>query len=480
MRGSEELIQKNQRRVQRLLEEVQTIKKLKPDDVTKTALLKEINFEKECKKPNSTIETRAVARLATHPLLKQKITSIKDAIKAFKEARKNNTEQETKKEETIMASQDSDIRENISKQPEKPCKQGIAKQKLKAVVTKPEEGSSEHLSRKTLPKDNPCISSNQRSKVAALSAQKKGQVQASPVFPEPSADKKPTHSPEKTIDDKPENAMQGVLEKTIDDKSEKATHGVLEKTIDDKSEKAMHIDVEKTIDDKSENPMHSAPEKTVDDKPQNAMHSVPEKTIDDSESDNRLEKKTSPLRISESDLSDMEDSGKEDKEYFDDSTEERFYKKGFDFAETSSDSDDDFFLGKVRQTKQKKSHKNSSKKKAEKEIQPKESAKSLEGSMAPKTRKLESQFCGSLSVTKQKPPFKKSEPRFQPIRNRNAVPQGNKPTEKPQPQPTRRSTAVKMPGKPEPALHPSWEASKKRKEQSQIAVFQGKKIVFDD
>lgn len=30
-------------------------------------------------------------------------------------------------------------------------------------------------------------------------------------------------------------------------------------------------------------------------------------------------------------------------------------------------------------------------------------------------------------------------------------------------------------------LHPSWEASRKRKEQqSKIAVFQGKKIIFDD
>ncbi|KAF5893195.1 serum response factor-binding protein 1 [Clarias magur] len=41
---------------------------------------------------------------------------------------------------------------------------------------------------------------------------------------------------------------------------------------------------------------------------------------------------------------------------------------------------------------------------------------------------------------------------------------------------------VRKAGKPfQQALHPSWEASKKRKEQqSQITAFQGKKIKFDD
>lgn len=60
-----------------------------------------------------------------------------------------------------------------------------------------------------------------------------------------------------------------------------------------------------------------------------------------------------------------------------------------------------------------------------------------------------------------------------------AFPQAPKFVKKPQAG-RNRNSMMKSQGKPEPTLHPSWEASRKRKAQSQIAVFQGKKIVFDD
>ncbi|EDL09926.1 serum response factor binding protein 1, isoform CRA_b, partial [Mus musculus] len=49
-KGTEDALLKNQRRAQRLLEEIHAMKELKPDVVTKSALSDDINFEKTCKK----------------------------------------------------------------------------------------------------------------------------------------------------------------------------------------------------------------------------------------------------------------------------------------------------------------------------------------------------------------------------------------------------------------------------------------------
>ncbi|XP_019410803.1 PREDICTED: serum response factor-binding protein 1 isoform X2 [Crocodylus porosus] len=62
-KGSEDVVLKNQRRAQRLIEEIHAMK------------------------PNCTTVDRAIARLAAHPLLKTKIADIKAAVKAFKAAR---------------------------------------------------------------------------------------------------------------------------------------------------------------------------------------------------------------------------------------------------------------------------------------------------------------------------------------------------------------------------------------------------------
>ncbi|XP_006764460.1 PREDICTED: serum response factor-binding protein 1 [Myotis davidii] len=91
-KGTEDALLKNQRRAQRLLEEIHAMKELKPDIVTKSALGDDINFEKICKKPESTATERAIARLAMHPLLKKKIDMLKAAVKAFKDARQNDAE----------------------------------------------------------------------------------------------------------------------------------------------------------------------------------------------------------------------------------------------------------------------------------------------------------------------------------------------------------------------------------------------------
>ncbi|XP_078221955.1 serum response factor-binding protein 1 isoform X2 [Callithrix jacchus] len=96
-KGTEDALLKNQRRAQRLLEEIHAMKELKPDTVTKSALGDDINFEKICKKPDSTATERAIARLAVHPLLKKKIDVLKAAVQAFKDARQNVAEVESSK-----------------------------------------------------------------------------------------------------------------------------------------------------------------------------------------------------------------------------------------------------------------------------------------------------------------------------------------------------------------------------------------------
>uniref|UniRef100_A0A8C6LXS0 Serum response factor-binding protein 1 n=1 Tax=Nothobranchius furzeri TaxID=105023 RepID=A0A8C6LXS0_NOTFU len=84
-KGKEADVERNQRRAERLLEEVHCMKKLLPDLVTKTALQKNLNFEQVCKNPKATLSDRAVARIATHPQFNKKIESIKAAVKSFKE-----------------------------------------------------------------------------------------------------------------------------------------------------------------------------------------------------------------------------------------------------------------------------------------------------------------------------------------------------------------------------------------------------------
>ncbi|KAM5194573.1 serum response factor-binding protein 1 isoform 2-T2 [Mantella aurantiaca] len=511
-KGTEELIQKNQRRAQRLLEEIHTIKKLRPDDVTKTALQKEINFEKVCKKPNSTVETRAIARLATHSLLKQKISTIKDAIKAFKEARKIAVEQEDKTEETSKPDESTQIMRTDT---EKKCEQKKTKKNHKAEntnteVTKAEDKSLGNPTCKTLNTEADLVASNRRTaenipgsqngqKTTSLLAETKllesvPEKPASLTAPKVSSERKlvvgipeKPSSPTVTKVSSERKPMVGIPEKPSSPTvPEVSSEGKLVVVI---PEKPSPLTVPKVSPERK--PMVGIPEKpsspTV---PKVSSEKKPVVGIQDKqavenkvENKSRLGKKT-PVHESASDSSDIEDSDKEDKEYFDDSTEERFYKQSSGFEDSDSDSEDDFFLGKVRQTKRKKSSKNPEDK-VEKEKLPTEATKPSAGSMegrkgntAPKTVKLDSVFCNSLSNIKQKSSFMKRETKLPPVKNMKAVvPQAPKWAKKPQ---AARNSTVKSQRKPETALHPSWEASRKRKEQSQIAVFQGKKIVFDD
>ncbi|NWI54525.1 SRFB1 protein, partial [Calyptomena viridis] len=191
----------------------------------------------------------------------------------------------------------------------------------------------------------------------------------------------------------------------------------------------------------------------------------------------------------------IDDSDQEhpsEKEYFDDSTEERFYNESSD---SDSDSNDDFFIGKVKRKKKVAAVTNISSTKEKDRLQKniaKKEKSTVSGTVQdliieerkPPTKaiKLESVFCSSLSTSNQKSQNRRRNTRDKPLRNGRTGFLKNEPQLTKQP--FAKASGIKCDNKKtrlEQPLHPSWEASRRRREQiSQITAFQGKKIKFDD
>ncbi|XP_030049393.1 serum response factor-binding protein 1 isoform X2 [Microcaecilia unicolor] len=396
-KGTEDAVLKNQRRAQRLLEEIHAMKRVKPDNVTKSALRDEINFEKVCKKPDSSIDDRAIARLATHPLLKKKIADLKAAVKAFKDARrKQSTVQQSGEPNSTKVSDQQEMAQNCSSDIQIESKQN----------------------------DN-----------------KRAKVDAQRVI---------------SMDNKMPN-------------------------MDIQDQKLLEKETTSTPDDISAQTIESQmPLQTETEEKEPAIQKQQKLTL------------SSRLETSKKTEGGSEDSDGEEQEYFDDSTEERFFKQSS--GPDDSDSNDDFFIGRVRRTKKKKVDSNASSAQGKgdqmlkcltNEVKhfdcrgmPSEEPENSKASG--KAAKLESVFCSSLSVSKQKSISKqRTVSGHLPKNRKTASLQQCKPQITKQ-QPSK-GPAVKQERRKEQPLHPSWEASKRRKEQlSQITVFQGKKITFAD
>ncbi|XP_067424901.1 serum response factor-binding protein 1 [Emydura macquarii macquarii] len=402
-KGSEDVVLKNQRRAERLLEEIHAMKEIKPDQVTKLALGREINFEQVCKKPNSTATDRAMARLATHPLLKTKIADIKAAVKAFKDARRKPTK-----------TQSSDEHKSEGQLSQKPklmqhSNSSIANQTLTLVLKQQEEKTKENVKTAT------------------------------------------------TIENK-QICERECEEKTLEIER---TDSLGDLSLQDAGKHAIVQDqTEKTVDWPKRKKLTSANKFRI-------------------------------TNESNSDVSDLEEF--DNKEYFDDSTEERFYNQSSDSED--SDSNDDFFIGKVKKKKKKAADSDLSSVKEKKglketllnktkdsKIMLMQDVNTEESKPSAKAMKLESVFYNSLSRSNQKSKNMKRNIRDQTSRNRRPAFPKNEPWIK-------RKQLANAAGKKcenkkehvEQPLHPSWEASKKRREQvSQITAFQGKKIKFDD
>ncbi|XP_062455677.1 serum response factor-binding protein 1 [Rhea pennata] len=397
-KGSEDLILKNQKRAERLIEEIRAMKEIKPDQVTRLALRKEVNFESVCRKPNSTATERAIARLATHPILKSKIADLKAAVKAFKDARK------------------------------KPA--------------------NTHLSIKDKSEEYP----------------------------------KSAQPPNSNLDDQVVKVVQN--QQACEDKTKTSTK------IGANTEKELcESDYEQKIvgSEKACSPKEAS------------LQAVEGRAVTQNNGGKKFDylKRKKPISMNKftatkesvGDVSDLEQLNEE--EYFDDSTEERFYNQTSD---SDSDSNDDFFIGKVKRKKKiaavsdfssinEKNRPQGKPLKKEKNAVPR-TARDLvreEGKLHAKAEKLESVFCSLLSAPNQKSQNRRNT-EDQPLKNRRTA------FPKKEPQLKKQQFAevagIKCKNKKavlEQPLHPSWEASKKRREQmSQITAFQGKRIKFDD
>ncbi|NXU95365.1 SRFB1 protein, partial [Xiphorhynchus elegans] len=401
-KGSEDLKLKNQKRVERLIEEIHAMKEIKPDEVTRLALRTEVNFESVCKKPNCTATERAMARLATHPTLKPRFVELKAAVKAFKDARKNpDKATPLKKDKSEEQPKAAHINSNLDDQtPELAQKQQGCEHKTK-LSTKIETGRMA---------EEVCQSASEQKTVEMERAHAAGESSFQAV------------------------EMQVVSENKTDKK----------------------VGYQKRRENMSMNKLNTIKE-----------------IIDDSDQDHPSEK-----------------------EYFDDSTEERFYNESSD---SDSDSNDDFFIGKVKRKKKIAAVASLSstkeKDRLQKNIVKKEKstvpgrAQDLvmdEGKPPAKAIKLESVFCSSLSTSNQKPQNRRSLHIFIEVHDALFCTCTGflKNEAQLKMQPFAKASGVKCDSKKaclEQPLHPSWEASRRRKEQvSQITAFQGKKIKFDD
>lgn len=444
-KGNEADVERHQRRAARLLEEVHSMKNLSPDLVTKTALQKKLNFEQVCKNPESTISDRAVARIATHPQFNKKIESIKAAVKTFKEERMMDLKQESK-----------------------------------AKAKKPAE------------------------KKAPPSQDKKGKM-------ENEKNKRDGTSDLQETADKAEGL--GICENAegaagMEKPASSAGAADIHKQAKPRSASVKSVGVKDAVKDK---PQSNAEEKNPGLQPASAaLHE----------------------RAEAEEESDVELSDDEEKEYFDDSTEERFHRQS---SQSESDDEDDFFVGKVSKFKKKKQkgvEKEGEDKGKEAKKDSTENAKTsdklqseldkLESRLKSRATSHQSVFCSSLTGTKAERgggrflgrgkarggsclnrDFSK-QAKFQ-NKEQGASKFGSKYSKRSfegkGPQFDEKGSAFAGRGRGrgggdvrremdrsgrggfshQPALHPSWEASKKRKEQQgQIMAFQGKKIKFDD
>ncbi|NWU50193.1 SRFB1 protein, partial [Dromas ardeola] len=395
-KGSEDLKLKNQKRVERLIEEIHAMKEIKPDEVTRVALRTEVNFESVCRKPNCTATERAIARLATHPILKPRFVELKAAVKAFKDERKDT-----------------------------------------AKATPSKKAKSEEQ-----PKSAQDFNSNLDDQALKLAQNQQG------------------HKPKMSMKRETDRAAEELCESEAEQKTvEMESYAPEESSF-------QAVEMQAVTQNKTE-----------------------KKTGYQKSKENMSMNKLNTIKKNPSDGSGQEHPNEE---YFDDSTEERFYNQSSD---SDSNSNDDFFIGKVKRKKKIAADTGLSsakeKDRLQKNIVKKEkntapgTAQGLimeEGRPHAKASKLESMFCSSLSTSDQKSQHRRRNTKDQPLKiGRTALLKKEQQLKK---QPFAKAADIKCDNKKarlEQPLHPSWEASKRRREQmSQITAFQGKKIKFDD
>ncbi|KAL0961773.1 hypothetical protein UPYG_G00331560 [Umbra pygmaea] len=381
-KGAEKDLERNQRKIARLLEEVQVMKSLTPDSVTKAALQKQLSFEIVCKDPKSTATDRATARIATHPQFSNKIDVIKAAIQAFKDERMatiNNEQKPGENESVKKVKVTEKLKDNAEKESvDKGDKEGGQENKEE---TEKYEVPTESQSLRA--KESAVIFNHSYTKEAST-AESKGSLLENLESPTENLESPAENleSPAENLESPAENLespaenLESPAEnlespaENLESPAENLESPIENLQADSKSEMSEAL---KTLIDpttpftleapqiapikKIETQKHT-PRKTVETTPRLTMDKpAPRKTKtlkppkDSKRNEQDLKKQDESMREDDEDdgESDLE-SSEDDGEYFDDSTEERFQKEALNSEERDND---DFFLGKVTKFKKK-------------------------------------------------------------------------------------------------------------------------------
>ncbi|XP_069749790.1 serum response factor-binding protein 1 isoform X3 [Narcine bancroftii] len=460
-KGSQDAIMKNLRRAERLLEDIHTmkpysedfneipmsfqapvntglelsnaphalpmfqpepfIKDLKPDSVSRAALQTELNCEEVCKRPSSSTEERAVARIASHPLVSKKIAAIKAAVNSFKNREKNQSS--LHEPQLKMGSLSQSRTEEISHGQIN----AVTEDKTMIEISQDTGATLDKFEHEAL--NEKCFSNEDISKVQAAGSASILQVT--------NKTKSKPKQPNQTSTARDKSEPQG--SKCFINKEASKLQDAECASISQVTRKTMHTE------------MGTDKKVQVSIKVQN----------------------TNPIE---------DDAIIEEKEYFDDSTEERFHNK----SSSDESGDDDFFIGKVKRTNKKKHEFDPTSDVNDEKEDEISMPSSLKGRRSNSNRehnsreqiKFGSLFCNNLSNSN---PLQLKSSLQESIKNRkSAVFQKRSNTEKLSFHERSQRRPGKAIPKPQQSLHPSWEASRRRKEQNQILAFQGKKIRFDD
>ncbi len=468
-KGQESEVKESQEKAAEIIKEIKALRSLKLDQVTKTALQENVDLEKDLQDPQASPVDRAIAHIATHSRFINKLQKVKEAIKEER-AKAAEAEQKTDKLDMVQSKNEDEEPAEEDEESEEELKEDEEPENDHKSVHREDSGDvvEEKFNRPT-------------SEIHTSSVAEPTESTDSDLVKVP---------PSKIITTSPEKS------KSVEIKSQKAEATVLNvKSSTQKSSTVSKMNIVKASKEMETTLM-----------PQKKKY-LPETKRDEAKKDEE-----------ESDLSDEE----EEKEYFDDSTEERFHKQS---SQSEESDDDDFFLDKV--SKFKKCKINQSKVEEKKSELPKTDKEATGKSHETNLGKFQSVFCSVLSkssVSSQKAkvgsqsdgprpprfqnqrkgpegrmkasqykgqdlcadrrmgPFKPNRQTFKVAEQKQAGPSGAR-RGRPQFEQKRnpRGPPGRMSDPPQQSLHPSWEASKKRKEQlAQITVFQGKKIRFDD
>ncbi|XP_061172149.1 serum response factor-binding protein 1-like [Saccostrea echinata] len=437
-RGPEKLLEKNKRKAERLVEEVQVLKDLKPDGIAKYAIGHTISFTDVCREPKASLETKALARLTDHKILQ-------DSVKEFRR-----DHEDWMSLAAFLMSRNSGRR--IKKQKPNRVDKIITNVKAGEVLVKSylqnrlegEEEGLDKVQKLNAGKKNPDNSKQEHTDTLA-----------NPSFPGDGggSDMESGLNEEESEEYSEEDSFNS--EELSGNESEKLQAETLPKSI------VQRDSVKSSTKTSNKNKQIHKKEEKQDSK--NSEMVIKKLNMDDLDSESEIPTDSVPSFLTGEDKSKSPD------------TETKRHKKKDAFFVTSDDSDGEDEDDNPEDSYRLKGD-NSDEEEEELERGKHAFRSTFLGSLSEKdwrrsTKERNEDRSKKATTSQSFTNFQKNK------RNRgfpNNNPKQNKQLRSKETQDTARKDVKNE------KLHPSWIASKKRKEQAQIKSFQGKKIKFDD